>query len=149
MRKVVLGLFTVSLYAVATYQGVNALEETFALAKNYDVPHRDKSVIVTNEGYYPKAMSAFVGEKVRFFVTSTTKKKECFILRDTNVFLSAVKGQVSEAEYVFNEPGIYEYYCPTGQLRGSLTILEKPKQNDGRELASDESVVKVWMPREE
>jgi len=109
MKRIVLSIFAVILYAMATYQGVNALEETFTPAKDYSIPFRDKSIIVQ-------------------------------------------KGTVSEAEYVFTEPGVFEYYCPTGNLKGSLTVLERPHQNR-RKIASENEIksenIRVWMPRED
>ncbi len=134
-----------------TYQGVNALEDTFALGRDYELPLREQSIIVTSEGYYPKSISAFVDERMRFFVTSTTENKECFILRDKDIFLSVVKGKISEGEVVFNEAGVYEYYCPTNNLKGSLTVIERPSAlKRKRELASyKDKSIKVWMPREE
>lgn len=137
---------------MATFQGISALEDTFSTAKSFDTPLREKSIIVTKEGYYPKQTSVFVGERVRFFVTSTTDNNECFILRDKSLFLAAEKGKVSEGEVLFTKPGTHEYYCPTGQLKGRLTVLERPKEVHERSIASEEEQrprYKTWMPRDE
>lgn len=138
---------------MATYQGVSALEDTYSFAKDYDIPLREQSIIVTEEGYYPKHISAFVGERMRFFVTSTTDKDECFILKNMDLFLGAKKGKISEGEVHFTKPGVIEYYCPTGQLKGKLTVLEKPKKKSQRNIASERNSkstnVRFWMPRDE
>ena len=43
-------------------------------------PTREISIIVTKEGYYPKSLSVFEGEKVKFYVTSTLDEPHCMIV---------------------------------------------------------------------
>ena len=57
---------------------------------------REVSIIVTKEGYYPKSVSVFEGEKIRFFVTSTVEDPGCVIVESHKVFLAATKGKVTE-----------------------------------------------------
>ena len=37
-------------------------------------PTREVAVIVTKEGYYPRSLSVFEGERIKFFVTSTLEE---------------------------------------------------------------------------
>jgi len=39
---------------------------------------REVSVIVTAEGYYPKSLTVFQGESVKFYVTSTVEAPDWF-----------------------------------------------------------------------
>lgn len=143
-------LLSFLVFASFFYQGVNALENTFTQAKKFDIPMREHGIIVTDEGYYPKSISIFEGEKVRFFVTSTTKEKSCFMIPEKEIFLSAIKGQMSEAQAVFERKGTYKFYCPTGKIKGKIVVLPKKKKPSlkkaKRKIASDE--VLIWMPKE-
>jgi hypothetical protein len=55
-------------------------------------PSREISIIVTKEGYYPRSLSVFEGEKVKFYVTSTLDEPHCMIVEGHKVFLAANKG---------------------------------------------------------
>lgn len=118
----------------------------------YITPRREISVIVTEEGYYPKSFSIFKGEKVRFFVTSTTDKPSCFIVDGKKMFLAANKGKITEAEVEFNDPGVYKFYCPSGKIKGRLTVVERPDAVNKieRKIASNplEKKSRYWMPKE-
>ena len=117
--------------------------------KMFDLPQRDISIIVTEEGFYPEKFSLFVGEKVNFFVTSVTNSPSCFVIESKGVFLSATKGKISEGIAVFNGPGVYRFHCPSGKIEGEIVVLKKKekKLDEGRKIASE--TVKIWRPREE
>jgi len=108
-------------------------------------PTREIAVIVTKEGYYPKSLSVFEGEKVKFFVTSTLEEPHCMIVEGHKVFLAANKGKISETEVVFDKAGEFSFYCPSSKHDGRLVVLKK--FNPGREIASEKKPA-VWMPRE-
>lgn len=107
-------------------------------------PVREISVIVTKEGYYPKSISVFEGEKVKFFVTSTLEEPHCLIVEAHKVFLAANKGKVTEGEAHFERAGEYAFYCPSSKNDGKIVVLKKhvPK----REIASERKT--IWTPRE-
>ncbi|MEC7275486.1 MAG: hypothetical protein VXV96_04125 [Bdellovibrionota bacterium] len=140
------------LWALVTWQGVYALDEgPYSKPRKFELPQREISIIVTEEGFYPQKISVFKGEKVRFFVTSTTDSKNCFILKGKDLFLSAEKGKISEGTLLFDRKESVEFYCPTSIEKGRLTVLERPqdvkKERAQRTIASER--VKIWMPREE
>jgi plastocyanin len=111
------------------------------------VPTREVAIIVTKEGYYPKHLSVFEGEKVKFFVTSTVEEPNCLIVEGHKVFLAANKGKVTEGEAVFENAGEFAFYCPSSKNDGKVVVLKKnvPK----REIASETGdEPKVWMPKE-
>lgn len=135
-----------------TWQGVQALEESpYSKARKFNTPLREQAIIVTEEGFYPKSISVFKGERVRFYVTSTSENKSCFILKGKNLFLSAEKGKVSEGVVYFEESQAIEFYCPTTKSKGRVTVLERPKDKNDRRaqrnIASDK--VRIWMPKDE
>lgn len=109
-------------------------------------PVREVAVIVTKEGYYPKSLSVFEGEKVKFYVTSTVEEPNCLIVESHKVFLAANKGKVTEAEAVFDKAGDYAFYCPSSKNDGKIVVLKKvmPK----REVASENSDAMLWKPKE-
>ena len=108
-------------------------------------PTREVSIIVTKEGYYPKNLSVFEGEKVKFFVTSTIEDPHCLIVESHKVFLAANKGKITEGEATFSHPGEFSFYCPSSKHDGKIVVLKKPSTNK-REVASEQP--NVWMPRE-
>jgi plastocyanin len=123
------------------------LFSTLAIAaESKNPPVREVAVIVTKEGYYPKSLSVFEGEKVKFYVTSTVEEPHCMIVESHKVFLAANKGKVTEAEAVFDKAGEFAFYCPSSKNDGKIVVLKKavPK----REVASEKSHEGVWTPRE-
>lgn len=122
--------------------------------KKFKQPVREFAVIATDDGFYPNKIMAFVGEKVRFFLTTTTKKPQCFVLQKHEVFISAEKGRLNEAEAILENPGRYKFYCPAGQHEGHLTVMEKsvPMDQNGpeRNIASETTLNKprFWVPRD-
>lgn len=110
-------------------------------------PVREMAVIVTKEGYYPKSLSVFEGEKIKFYVTSTVEEPHCMIVESHKVFLAANKGKVTEAEVVFDKAGEFAFYCPSSKNDGKIVVLKKavPK----REVASEKSREgMLWIPKE-
>jgi plastocyanin len=110
-------------------------------------PVREVAIIVTKEGYYPKSLSVFEGEKVKFYVTSTVEEPHCMIVESHKVFLAANKGKVTEAEAVFDKAGEFAFYCPSSKNDGKIVVLKKvmPK----REVASErKNEGMLWTPKE-
>ena len=126
----------------------NAHTKESSTKQLFDLAQREISVIVTDEGYYPEKLAVFQGERVRFFITSTTKKPSCFMMNSQEIFLSAELGKITEAVAYFDRSGSYNFFCPTGKLKGKLTVLPKRVQVK-REIASKKSkdIIKVWMPK--
>jgi hypothetical protein len=125
--------------------------------KKFKAPQRDFSIIVSNEGYYPDRLIVFEGEKVRFFVTSTSTDSKCFILENHEVFVPANKGRVAEAEIVLNKAGEYSFYCPSFAHKGKLVVLgererAQPVVKINRDPASssvlDKQSEQAWIPKE-
>jgi plastocyanin len=113
----------------------------------FDSPRRDVSVIVTQEGYYPEKISVFQGEKVKFFVTSTVSDPSCFLISEHDIYLSAYKGNLTEGEVHFKQPGHYNFYCPSMSHKGTITVIRKKRP--GRGIASEKKKKKVvWTPKD-
>ncbi len=110
-------------------------------------PVREMAVIVTKEGYYPKSLSVFEGEKIKFYVTSTVEEPHCMIVESHKVFLAANKGKVTEAEVVFDKAGEFAFYCPSSKNDGKIVVLKKAMPK--REVASEKSREGLlWTPKE-
>jgi plastocyanin len=114
--------------------------------ENQGQPLREVSVIVTKEGYYPKTLSVFEGEKIKFFVTSTVEDPHCLIVESHKVFMAATKGKVTEGEAVFDKPGEFAFYCPGSKNDGKIVVIRKIVQK--REIASEQEKSMVWTPKE-
>ena len=135
--------------AFSTY----ALEKNYFQGENYENPRREISIISSDSGYYPKRPTVFVGEKVRIFVTSTTDKPTCMIVKGHEFYVEAKKGEMSEGELYFNRSGIHDFYCPASGHKGQIVVLEHPDRKKARirrEMASERKKrVKIWRPRDE
>jgi hypothetical protein len=110
-------------------------------------PTREVSIIVTKEGYYPRSISVFEGEKIKFYVTSTLEGPGCMIVESHKVFLAANKGKIAEGEALFDKAGEFAFYCPGSKNDGRVVVMKKvaPK----REIASDKkNESMIWTPRE-
>ncbi|MEX1100131.1 MAG: cupredoxin domain-containing protein [Bacteriovoracaceae bacterium] len=141
---------TIGLFLFAFYPICLLAEESEAFkAKTFEKPVREFSVIATDAGYFPNRIFAYVGEKARFFVTSTDDSPQCFLLEDHNVFLAAKKGKMEEAQVEFKYPGRFEYHCPSTKFKGHVTVVAKPgikKSARTREVASEKK--DYWTPKD-
>lgn len=147
MKKIICLLF-LTLIAMSGRTYADDDSDVSKSAMNFDHPLREISVIASETGYYPDSPIAFVGERVRLFVTSTTQEKRCLLLPDKKIFLSMEKGKIDEGEFIATEAGVYKFHCPTGKLKGSLTVFAHPVDKR-RELASEaEGRVKIWFPKD-
>ncbi|GEM_PF-3634060 len=143
MRKWMVGLI-IMICAI----NVLAEEKIEASVKN---PHRELSVILTDEGYYPKNLSVFEGETVKFYLTSTVEAPGCMIVQGHEVFMAANKGKVTEAEVKFERAGDFSFYCPSNRKNdGKLTVIKKIDPNaKKRGIASERSMdPSLWTPKE-
>jgi plastocyanin len=124
------------------------LFSTLALANEAKpLPTREMSVIFTKEGYYPKSISVFEGERVKFYLTSTVEDPGCLIVEGHKLFMAASKGKLTEAEVHFERPGEFSFYCPSSKNNGRVVVI--PKQQPKREVASEKSNDPAhWVPRE-
>jgi plastocyanin len=110
-------------------------------------PLREVAVIVTKEGYYPKSLSVFEGEKVKFYVTSTVEEPNCLIVESHKVFMAANKGKVTEAEATFDKAGEFAFYCPSSKNDGKIVVLKKVEPK--RDIASEKKHESMlWTPKE-
>ncbi len=116
--------------------------------RSFKNPLREVSVIVGDDGFYPSTITAFEGERLHFFITSSTKKSQCFVLQKHEVFVSAEFGMINETEVVLEYPGRYKFYCPSHKFEGHLTVLskDKPEEQISRTVASEKP--KYWTPRD-
>ncbi len=128
-----------------------ALEETAFPKKKFDTPRREQAVIITDEGYYPKKLTIFEGEKIHFYVTSTMNSASCLLMPSHKLYISVQEGKMAEGDAFFGSAGKYTFYCPAGKIKGQIVVLERPlpgaEQENQRNIASTR--VKVWRPREE
>ncbi len=110
---------------------------------------RKIAIIVSDEGFFPDHISVFTGEEVEFLLTSTSNSPKCFIVKDTPLYLPAKRGQVHSKKHVFKNSGKYSFYCPTGRLRGTLTVLER--KSSAEKIVSPNSqkrgLASEWQPR--
>ncbi|EQC46397.1 hypothetical protein M899_1987 [Bacteriovorax sp. BSW11_IV] len=149
MRKIILRMLALSMTLISLQS--YAIEETRFLGKKFDVPTREVALIVSDVGYFPNQLVVFKGEKVRFYITSTTDRPTCLMLKGKDLFVPAKKGVVSEADIYFDREENLELYCPSNNFKGKVSVFEHPderRRREAREIASEKKV-KVWIPRDE
>ncbi|MCK5884064.1 MAG: hypothetical protein KAG61_10260 [Bacteriovoracaceae bacterium] len=73
------------------------------------------------------------------------------IIREKELFISSRMGEISEGEVLFDKVGQFKFYCPTGNISGSISVLERPSEIKKREIASEKSreQIRYWLPKEE
>ena len=80
--------------------------------------------------FMPRDISVPVGSSVTFYVTSADVQHG-FAIRDTNINMQIVPGQVSKLTYTFSKAGVYPFicheYCGIGHaaMFGQVTVTEK------------------------
>ena len=127
------------------------LEDSY-YSKNtkFDVPVREVSIIAAEEGFYPRRISVFKGEKLKIFLTGKDKNPSCLTIPAKDLFMAANVGEITEGTVYFKKPGVFKYHCPTGKIEGRITVLDKPTKEEKvkRKIASKTKKSKYWMPRE-
>ena len=142
MHKLLIFMITSGI-SISAFSGTSNFDE-----KIFKTPVREYSIIATKSGFYPNKLMGFVGDKIRFFITSTADKEQCFLLQKHNVFLAAQKGKVSEGEINLTIPGRFKFYCPANKHTGYLTVFAKAEKEEEvkREVASEKP--NYWTPRD-
>lgn len=132
---------------------IQGLERSYFLGEKFETARRNVAIIASDSGFYPKRPMVFVGEKVTIYITSTTERPSCLIIKGKEVYLEAQRGEVSKGEVFFQNPGIYEFHCPASGHKGEFVVLEHPRDKRSRiqrNLASKMSKrVKIWRPRDD
>jgi len=155
MNKISLIILTICLgaYSFASLS-LEYSDDPFGKARNLEAPQREYSIIASNEGFYPQNIVAFEGERVKLFLTTISKNPSCLMIPSKNVFLGATQGKMVEAEVLFDKAGSYEFFCPTGKIKGKIQVLKRETQSDiqKRAIASERNLkesnipVRVWRP---
>lgn len=134
-----LAFFISPLVFSAPYDKARALEN----------PRRDISIIHSDEGYYPKSISAFVGEDLRITLTSIASKASCLVLENHKLYMAANKGKLSMDQVRFTEPGVYRFYCPANDVvSGKIIVLEKKNEATDRKRGIASEFRGHWRPRD-
>lgn len=108
---------------------------------------RKIAFIITENGIYPESISAFKGERLQLFVTST-KKESCLMMKGYKLFISSRTKDVGEGMVDLNKSGEFKIYCPSDDFVGKITVLNK--KSSRRDIAStkSESIPSVWVPKD-
>lgn len=124
--------------------------------QTYDRPIREVALILSDEGFYPKSLFAYKGERVKFFITSLSERPKCFILTEKEIFLGVKKGEMIEAVVDFDREGNMRFHCPTDKMEGVISVFEHPREKAlriRREIASQNkerlNAPKVWLPKDD
>jgi len=149
LEAVIKTLLLITLSFLMTLSGeLFALEDIVFKGEKYPVPVREIAVVSNETGYYPSQISVFAGEKIHFYFTTASKVPSCLMLKDHDLFVSAAPLEIGHGEVVMTKPGVYEYYCPKGNLKGKLTVIAKmTKKERKREVASVKN--SVWRPKDD
>ena len=128
-----------------TFSWAQMLEE-----KTYKSPYKEVSIIIAPEGYYPKNITLFTGEKVKLYLTSILENHitTCLMLPEKSLFMSVQKGHISEGSLFFEKDGVYKFYCPTGKIEGKFVVLKKGRKRRPSIMRTKGAKRKTWMPRE-
>ena len=116
--------------------------------ERFDKPRRELSVILTDHGPYPETLVAYVGERVRFYVTNTAEKGQCFIVKNHTLFLTPKMGEIQTGDLVFNRADEYEFYCPSSPFKGKIVVIDPRKTVKELKRAPASTKPKHWIPKD-
>lgn len=139
------------IFVCACLSNVFALEDSYyAKETRFSVPVREISIIATDEGYYPRRISVFKGERLKIFLTGKDKNPSCLTIPSKELFMAANRGEITEGSAYFKKTGVYRFYCPTGKIEGRITVLERPSKEEKikRKIASKPHRIRHWSPKE-
>lgn len=113
----------------------------------FENPRRDVSIILTDEGYYPSSLSAFVGEDIRITLTSTSQSAGCLVLDNHKLYMAANRGKLTMDQIRFEKPGVYHFYCPNNKvISGKIIVLEKKNKAADRKREIASQFKGQWRP---
>lgn len=135
---------SIALIAIITS---SIITPNIAISKQITTINRQHAIIAGKYSYYPSKIVIFKNETLRIFLTSVTEKPNCMIIKDKNIFLSAKKGDVTEKIITFNKTGNFKFHCPSNNIEGTISVIQKIDKEKSRKIASTEQ--SEWMPREE
>ena len=123
---------------------------SFAKEKNriFKTPKRVISVIVSDEGFYPRSLSVFRGEEIELYATSVTDKPSCLMIKDHDVFLGLKKGEIKGAQFKVEKAGSFTLYCPSVRSSGEMVVIDNKKLIKVKRSAASVSEMDAWIPRE-
>ena len=148
MKELIKVLFITFVFSNGAF--VMDLQGQILEEKVYKSPYKEISIIIAPEGYYPKNISLFTGEKVKVYLTSILDQNisTCLMLPEKGLFMSVRRGAISEGGLFFKREGVYKFYCPTGKIEGKFIVLKKGKKRRMDIMSTKGPQGKVWMPKE-
>ncbi len=116
--------------------------------RNFKVPKRVISIIVSEEGFYPNSLSVFRGEEIELYATSVTDKPSCLMIKDHDVFLGLKKGEIKGIEFTVEKAGNFSLYCPSVRSSGEMVVIDNKKIIKVKRSSASVSEIDAWIPRE-
>lgn len=82
------------------------------------------SLIVGDQGFFPKAVFVSRDVPVRLFVTGASKNTLCFMMDVFQVRRQVRSQKIEEITFTPNVPGKFRFYCPVNGTEGVLVVKE-------------------------
>lgn len=99
-------------------------EESVRPEEVYKHGVQEVSVIATDTGYHPTRIYVRRNIPVHLFLTSASPSKLCFVMDDFQIRKGVMIQQVEQVNFLPTKVGEYKFYCPVGEISGSVVVRD-------------------------
>lgn len=102
----------------------NIREEAVKPEEVYKHGVQEFSVIATDTGYLPAKIFVRRNIPVKFYLTSASARKLCFMMDDFSVRKGVSSQSVEQINFLPTKPGQYRFYCPVQEIEGQVIVRD-------------------------
>lgn len=111
--------------ALGSNQGVQKVREDAVKPEEvYKHGVQEVSLIATDTGYHPARIYVRRNIPVHLFLTSASPSKLCFVMDEFSIRKGVSIQQVDQVNFLPTKVGEYKFYCPVGEITGSVVVRD-------------------------
>ncbi|GEM_PF-1088611 len=85
---------------------------------------QELSVIVSEQGFFPKEIFGTRDVPLKIFLTSAAEKSLCFVMEDFHIYKQVTHEKVEEVFFVPRVSGRFRFYCPMDGIEGAFYVRD-------------------------
>ena len=82
------------------------------------------AVIAGDTGYFPSRIIVRKNIPVKLFLTSSSSRPLCFVMDEFSIRKGVATQAMEEIRFLPTKAGQYKFYCPVGEIQGSITVRD-------------------------
>lgn len=111
--------------AITSGEGLQSVREQGVSPEEvYKHGVQELSVIATDTGFHPARLYVRRNIPVHLFLTSASPAKLCFVMDDFQIRKGVMIQQVEQVNFLPTKVGEYKFYCPVGEISGSVVVRD-------------------------